>query len=235
MHIAIVDDDPTLRITLRHFLHKWHTEKNLPLEMLEFNNGDDFLVSCETNEYDIVFMDIFMDKKDGIETASEMRAIHKETILIFLTSSADHMPDAFSVHAYGYLIKPLIPEKLYKILDDVQSILHKDEPTIEITLGKVDVTLKYSDILYINSDSNYCIIHCPDPCKSRGPFSVLCEPLLDSPDFCVINRGIIVNLSHVKEMDTTDCIMDNGDILPLNTKKASAIRTQFTSYKFGTR
>jgi len=236
MLIAIVDDDPTLRITLRHFLHKWHTEKQLPLEMLEFDNGDDFLASCDQNNYDIVFMDIFMEKKNGIETASEMRLNRKDTILIFLTSSMDHMPDAFSVHAFGYLIKPLMPDKLYKIMNDVQALLHTDERTLDITVvGKVDLTLRYSEILYINSDSNYCIIHCPEPCKSRGPFAALCEPLLQSPEFCVINRGILVNLSHVREMSATDCLMDNGDTLPLNTKKSSAIRQQFQSFKFDNR
>lgn len=236
MLIAIVDDDPTLRITLRHFLHKWHQEKNLSLEMCEFENGDDFLESCSSNNYDIVFMDIFMDKKDGIETATEMRISRKDTILIFLTSSLDHMPDAFSVHAYGYLIKPLVPEKLYKIMNDVQSLLHTDEPTLDITVvGKVDLTLRYSEILYINSDSNYCIIHCPEPCKSRGPFTALCEPLLQSSDFCLINRGILVNLLHVKEMTATDCLMDNGDYLPLNTKKASSIRQQYQTFKFDNR
>lgn len=236
MRIAIVDDDPTLRITLRHFLHKWHTEKNIPLEMQEYDNGDDFLSACSSTEFDIVFMDIFMEKKDGIATATEMRLSRKDTILVFLTASVDHMPDAFSVHAYGYLVKPLVPEKLYKIMNDVQSTFHTNEPTIDITVvGKIDLTLRYSEILYINSDSNYCIIHCPDPCKSRGPFSSLCEPLLGYPGFLMINRGILVNFAHVREMDSTNCIMDNGDLLPLNTKKASAIRQQFIAYKLENR
>ena len=43
MNIAIVDDDPTIRISLRHFLHKWHSENNLPLDMIEYDGGDEFL------------------------------------------------------------------------------------------------------------------------------------------------------------------------------------------------
>ena len=56
-----------------------------------------------------------MDKKNGIDTSIDMRKIDKNIVLVFLTSSTDHMPDAFSVHAFGYLIKPLLPDKLYQV------------------------------------------------------------------------------------------------------------------------
>lgn len=232
MQIAIVDDDPTLRITLKHFLKKWFQNENLPLELFEFNSGNEFLTNNAEKKYDIVFMDIFMEKKNGIETASEMRSFDKDTILVFLTSSADYMPDAFSVHAFGYLLKPLLPDKLFKIMDDVKSLFFDDEPTLEFLSGKITLNPKYSEIIYIQSDSNYCIIHCPTPCKSRGPFSSHCEPLYADERFCIINRGILVNFDHVKEMDNCECLMDNGDILPINTKKASQLKLQFQAYKF---
>ncbi len=233
MNVAIVDDDPTIRISLRHFLHKWHTFKELPLRMVEYDNGDEFLAAFKGESFDLVFMDIFMDKKNGIATAMELRRMDKNIILVFLTSSAEHMPDAFSVHAFGYLIKPLFPDKLYQVLDDINAIIAPvDEPFLTVTTGKLELSIKYSDILYINSDSNYCIIHCPEPTKCRGPFSVLCEPLIDHPDFCAINRGIIVNLSHVTGIESTDVVIDNGDLLPINTKKSATIKQRISTYLF---
>ncbi len=43
MNIAIVDDDPTIRISLRHFLHKWHTDNHIDLKMTEFDGGEEDL------------------------------------------------------------------------------------------------------------------------------------------------------------------------------------------------
>ncbi len=233
MNIAIVDDDPTIRISLRHFLHKWHTENDLPLTMTEFDGGDEFLDAFKSGSFDIVFMDIFMDKKNGIDTAMDMRKIDRNVVLVFLTSSTDHMPDAFSVHAFGYLIKPLFPDKLYQVLNDIRSIISPvEEPFLEVTTGKMELSIKYSDILYINSDSNYCMIHCPEPTKCRGPFSVLVEPLEEHEDFLLVNRGILVNLSHVTGVDSTCCVIDNGDQLPINTKKAAAIKQRISTYMF---
>ena len=128
MNIAIVDDDPTLRISLRHFLHKWHTDNNLPLKMDEYDDGEEFLDSLQNNKYDIVFMDIFMEKKNGIDTAADMRKIDKNMVLVFLTSSSEHMPDAFSVHAFGYLLKPLLPEKLYRVMNDIKASPPRKSP-----------------------------------------------------------------------------------------------------------
>ena len=233
MNIAIVDDDPTIRISLRQFLHKWHTDNHIDLKMTEFDGGEEFLSSCKEGAFDIVFMDIFMDKKNGIDTSIDMRKIDKNIVLVFLTSSTDHMPDAFSVHAFGYLIKPLLPDKLYQVMNDIWAILSPvEEQYLNVTTGKLELSIRYSDILYINSDSNYCIIHCPEPTKCRGPFSVLCEPLLENPDFCLINRGIIVNMAHVDCTDSTCCTIDNGDQLPLNTKKATTIKQTIATYKF---
>ena len=236
MNIAIVDDDPTIRISLRHFLHKWHSENGLPLDMIEYDGGDEFLSDYKNHEFDIVFMDIFMDRKNGIDTAMEMRRTDKNIVLVFLTSSTDHMPDAFSVHAFGYLIKPLFPDKLYQVMNDIRSILSpEEEPYLTVTTGKLELSINYSEILYINSDSNYCIIHCPEPTKCRGPFSTLCEPLAEHDDFCMINRGIIVNMAHVKSCDSTCVMLDNGDNLPVNTKKSAAIKQRITAYMFNHR
>ena len=232
MRIAIVDDDPTLRISLNHFLKKWLANNLIEYTINEYNSGLEFLDACKADSFDIVFMDIFMEKMDGIETATQMRVSNKDTILVFLTSSTDHMPDAFSVHAFGYLLKPLLPDKLFKVMDDVKALQNDDGPCLEVAVGRVNLYPKYSEIVYIQSDSNYCIIHCRDEIKSRGPFSVLCQPLLDSEDFCMINRGILVNLAHVTKMEELECFMDNGDILPLNTKKAPGIRQDYQTYKF---
>ena len=234
MHIAIVDDDPTLRISLKHFLHKWHTDNKLPLVMEEFDNGEDFINSMDEKNFDIVFMDIFMEKMDGIATANEMRKKSTDIILVFLTSSAEHMPDAFSVHAYGYLLKPLLPEKLIGIMDDIKNIMVEKDPEkeMELMIGKVPITVKFSDVICIQSDSNYCIVYCPKMCKIRGTFSEISKPLLEEEGFYVINRGIIVNFDHVKEMDSQNCIMDNGVMLPLNIKKSAQIRAVYQAYKF---
>ncbi len=233
MNIAIVDDDPTIRISLRHFLHKWHIETGLDLSMTEYDNGEEFLEACREGSFDIVFMDIFMEKKNGIDTATDMRKRDKNVVLVFLTSSTDHMPDAFSVHAFGYLIKPLLPNKLYQVMNDIQAILSPvEDKYLAVATGKLELSIKYSDIIYINSDSNYCIIHCPEPTKCRGPFSTLCEPLEDCEDFCTINRGIMVNLAHVEGSDGASVTMDNGDILPVNTKKQAAIKQMIAAYKF---
>ena len=48
-------------------------------------------------------------------------------------SSEDHMGDAFSVHAFDYLLKPLNQDRLFTCLDDSMKLLPKPEEYLSFT------------------------------------------------------------------------------------------------------
>ena len=80
------------------------------------------------HSYDIIFMDIFMDGMDGVETAEQIRKFDSHVILIFLTSSQDHMKNAFSCHAFDYVEKPVDLEQITNcLLDALKIIPNKDQ------------------------------------------------------------------------------------------------------------
>ncbi len=47
-----------------------------------------------------------MNGLNGLETAAKVRKVDGKCILIFLTSSKEFMPKAFSFHSFEYIIKP---------------------------------------------------------------------------------------------------------------------------------
>lgn len=60
-----------------------------------------------------------MKHLSGVDTAKRMRADDSGCILVFLTSSMDFMPDAFSCHAFEYIVKPFTEERIFQVLEDV--------------------------------------------------------------------------------------------------------------------
>ena len=96
MNTAIIDDDSMLAQLMHFTLNKYAAEHNDEISTSVFDSGEAFLQNFVPNKYDIVFMDIYMEGMSGVETARRMRALDNEVILIFLTSSDEHMPDAFS-------------------------------------------------------------------------------------------------------------------------------------------
>lgn len=62
-----------------------------------------------------------MDGINGIETAQKIRRYDKDVKIIYVTSYTEYTNAAFSVHAFGYLNKPVKQEEIFKQLDEVIS------------------------------------------------------------------------------------------------------------------
>ena len=70
----------------------------------------------------IVFLDIYMDDANGIDTAHILRRFNTTCALVFITSSPDFALDAFEVNACHYLIKPPTEDKLLTALQRAQRV-----------------------------------------------------------------------------------------------------------------
>ena len=107
-------------------------------------------------------MDIYMEKMDGITAALKMREQDNSCLLIFLTSSADFMPDAFSCHAFEYIVKPFSEERVAKVLEDAMSILLPYPKYMEINSNRRIIPVFYRDIISAVTDGHYLDISLTD-------------------------------------------------------------------------
>ena len=103
MRFALVDDAAAERETAGRLFSSFAEEMHTEFEVDMFDSGEAFLSAFVPYTYDIVFMDIYMSGMNGIETARKMRESDSRSLLIFLTSSGEHMGQAFSVHAFDYM------------------------------------------------------------------------------------------------------------------------------------
>ena len=235
MKFAIVDDEEAESICLNKMLKHWADINRLDISCDYFSSGEDFLTAVRHTGYDMVFMDIYMNGKNGIQTAAQMRSICPECCLVFLTSSQEHMPEAFPCHAFDYLLKPLNKERLFQALSDFLNIFPENQCYINLNMGKQTVPVLYSHLEYILADSNYCIVQAQEKYRCRMPFSKLTELLEEDERFCTLNRGICVNLDFVESMENLTCYMKNGVTFPINTKKKSELKQSLISHRFNIR
>lgn len=235
MRIAIVDDEETERISLHKMLNHWAGINHIDITCDYFSAGNDFLAAMNQRRYDLVFMDIYMDETDGIQTAEKMRQTDPECCLVFLTSSREHMPQAFPCHTFDYLLKPMTPERLSQTLSDFLRIFPEKQSYINLTLGRQVIPVLYSHLEYISADSNYCIVQAQEQYRCRMPFSRLKAILEEDERFCTINRGILVNLDYVDSMEDLVCWMKSGISFPMNTKKNSELKQTLITHRFNIR
>ena len=73
MRIAIVDDISEERTLLRNRLESQFSRRNVHVDIFEYENGETFLTAAKECPFTVVFLDIYMNGSNGIDTAKELR------------------------------------------------------------------------------------------------------------------------------------------------------------------
>ena len=230
---AIVDDDDYDRNHMHRLLTRIASEMGLKAEILLYNNGLDFLAApcC-----DLVFMDIHMDPLNGLETARLLREKCMTVILVFMTAGENHYPDAFSVRAFDYIRKPAEETQIRRILEDAVRLQKKPEPFFQVPQAG-NIKIPYADIRYICSDRNYMMLAVSkgNDRRFRMTFTSVAGQLQDDPRFLIINRGILVNMQHLRNMTNPSCFMDDGAVFPMNRRKAASLQQTYKKWQLSSR
>lgn len=75
---------------------------------------------------DVAFLDIRMGGMTGIELARRLKATAPAINIIFVTGYDEYARDAMSMHASGYLIKPVTADKVRAELDDLRHPIRRN-------------------------------------------------------------------------------------------------------------
>lgn len=132
MKIAIVDDNKNDADNLSQLLDGYALKKKVDFLIKYYESGEDFLHASDRSPFDVLFLDIFMGGIDGIEVARELRRKNDPCLVIFLTTSTEHIWQAASLHGFDYILKDqLSQERLTCLMDDVRKKIHFNDQIIK--------------------------------------------------------------------------------------------------------
>ncbi len=116
--LTYCDDSMLQRRAIDEWLRVYSAKKGVTLEGVPFSTGTDLLAAVENGaKFDIYILDIIMPELKGTEVASKLRETDKKGKIIFLSSTSVFDDSAQDVDPVGYLIKPIVAEQLYDMLD----------------------------------------------------------------------------------------------------------------------
>ena len=116
MRILCVDDEPLMLQMLEMAVK----EAKPDADIAAFDDQDELLEDAKSGGCDIAFLDIHMRGMNGVELAKELKAVNPKMNLIFVTGFSEYAGDAMSLHASGYIMKPVTAEKIKKELEDLR-------------------------------------------------------------------------------------------------------------------
>ncbi len=110
---VIVDDEAPARSELRYLLAD-HDDVTVAGEAAGAAEG--FALACDP-EIDVVFLDIEMPGVSGLAAAPLVRERADPPAVVFVTAHAEYAVDAFAVEAFDYLLKPVDPDRLARVVE----------------------------------------------------------------------------------------------------------------------
>ena len=213
----IVDDEPVARRRIRALL-----AEDPDVQVLdECGNGRDAVRLVREGGPDLVFLDIEMPELDGFAVVREIGAT-RMPMVIFITAHDQYAVDAFRIHAFDYLLKPVERARFHETLARAKSRLREGRPeeigaqltrllehlaaraprTERVPLkveGRV-LFLSPEEIEWIEADDDHARVH------AGGRTYVVRETLsrfeerLPSGRFMRVHRSSIVNVGRIREI-----------------------------------
>lgn len=233
MRIAIVDDVASERNILRGRLEAQLARLGIDGEILEFETGRAFLAAAAQEGFTLVFLDIYLEGENGVDTAKALRQFDSACMLVFTTSSTDYALEGFRVRALQYLVKPYREEELTALFDEITARLPAPDPYLDVKVVGGTVRIRLGEILYAEHYQHQIHIYTSDGKKTitRQTFRAFSESLTEER-FFLCGRGILVNLQYVEDFDGTDFILKNGKRLPVSRDLSKAARLAFGDFLF---
>lgn len=219
MQIAICDDEKNIRELIGNKVAKQYPEADIVF----FRSGEELLLSDK--HIDILFLDIQMSGKNGMETARELRKKDKSVILIFVTAVEEYVFQAFDVGAFNYIVKPIDDTKFVDVLCRAVDEWHSQDTNVReqeanyvmINNGGVHTRVMIEDIVYAEVFNRKVVIHkLDDEIEYYGKMSDLEAVAGDS--FFRSHRAYLVNFKYVEKYDATTIYLEKGTALMTKQK-----------------
>lgn len=239
LKIVIVDDEKIQREHMTNLVNSACKELDIACEISTYASGEELLFELEDSmDWQIVFLDIEMKKKDGMKSAMKLRKTLPAVHIIFSTAYAEYAVDGYKVNALDYLLKPVKLEDVIKALrkylaikpqtekysvfsdadDNLILIRHKDIISLEVMNKKVRL------VYYSENKEKEIILN--------SSLSKL-ETELNSESFVKPHRSYLINLDHVDQISTDFLLMSNLDKIPLSRRLAADVQRAFIQHYKG--
>jgi len=237
--IAVCDDVSVDIDNIVNVIKKESNESNIwGINYFLYKSGYDLLKNINEN-FDVIILDIQMEKMDGKEVAALIRKVDLDVILVFCSAIRVPSPDLFRVQPYRYITKQFIKKDMEI---DIREVLHK----------MISSPLKYfsafrnGNSLKINLNHIVCISLLKRGCEifilaealeKYGCEKIYCEKSLKQvyeqihdDRFVYAHNSYIVNVEHIIKSTRTEVILSNDIILTIARSKEKFLRKRMIEY-----
>lgn len=197
LRVLIVDDEPLALDRLERLLRILGVREIYRAE--NAYQAKDLLVS--NPDIQVVFLDIKMPGKDGLEFAKELIPLREDLMVVMQTAYEEYALSAYKSGAIAYLVKPYTAEELGKLLNRLLSYKGEVARIMVYDRNQNLKSLPVSEVYYIKAELKHSLCRTKEglwKCiKGIGEL----EERLKKMGFFRIHKSYLVNLAKVSRIE----------------------------------
>ena len=188
----------------------------------------------ELTKFDILFLDIDLGDKNGIELARAMREHNAEAVLILVTNFSEYAPEGYEVDAFRYLAKAELNQKLPTYFSDALAVCRTRRRKVEIFCEGESMPVPVQALTYVESQGHEQLLHLIGWSRkelyTRMTMAQL-EELLFPLGFLRIHKRFLVNMAYLQSLQSTGAVLTTGESLNASARNYRDNQQKFVNWK----
>jgi DNA-binding LytR/AlgR family response regulator len=183
-----------------------------------FQNALDAYTFINTNQVDVLFLDVEMPKMGGIEL---LKNLENPPLVVMITSHDEFALESYEYNVTDFLKKPVEWARFIKTVKKINNKLfglgaklveNDDSEHVFIKTDSKLVQLKFKSILWVEALGNYVRVHTQQEKHTVLTTMKELQAKLPNKDFLRVQRSFIVRLDQIKSIEDNYIIINDKEI-----------------------
>ncbi len=213
-HIGICSNDRTIT----GMLQRLAGNQNLA-EIYAYASENELWDEMITNVLQLDLLFISLGDGKCIEIVRELQKRRKELVIIYLLESTTFILEMFDLEPAYFLLKPVDENSLHSIIVKmIQKLEEKKPDMLQLCFKNRMIKIPYAEILYIESDGRYIIIHYSE--KKERVRMKLDDVLEHLPDYFVrCHQSYVVNTKNIMRWEKNMIYIGPDSRIPVSRSR----------------
>lgn len=226
--VVICDDDSAVLKELKAYVEQCAVE---PVQVKTFTRPDKAEEYIQARvKVDVLLLDIVLENEDGILMAKKIQRSRPDIRIIFITGYLEQAKRIFHAGPAYFLVKPIRPEHLKQVLENVIQKIREDENsflTLQTKTGIEKINIR--DIYYVESRIRVLSIHTR---TDRETVYMKMDDFINQlPDtFLRVHKSFLVNMDKICHFSSEGVVLENDERIPISRARYKEAKVRFLGY-----
>lgn len=232
-HVAICDDDKFIGAEIERVILNYGKEQGSAIDVDVYYDGSTLIEEIKNGEYyDLIFLDIEMKTKSGIEAGAEIRNVmrNESTHIVYISAHTSYALELFKIRPLDFLVKPFGEQEVIEDLKKSMELSAYEGHTFVWKKGWEPRKTLLRDILYFSSRNKQVEMHTKDGVEVfYGSLEKVYQSLADWR-FFYCHQAYLINYNQVAEFKYDQLTLKNGEVIGISQGKRKHVRAMIQRF-----